>query len=126
MWGILDTELYRMLSDSSNEYSTDTDLRKVYREFVETLIVYLDTESDNIKRIRMLGTIQVEFETIKSLELSYGAKKDVLKIVYSEKVLSLTNKELELLYRQMEYPKYFIQIDTGGEITVLFESQNCE
>lgn len=112
MWRILDTELYKMLSDSSNEYSTDTDLRKTYREFVETLVIYLDTESDNIKRIRMLSTIQVEFETIKSLQLSYGAKKDILKIVYSEKVLSLTNKELELIYRQMQYPKYFIRIDT--------------
>lgn len=62
MWSILDSELYKMLSDSSNEYSTDTGLRKVYREFVETLVIYLDTESNNIKRIRMLNTIQVELK----------------------------------------------------------------
>lgn len=61
----------------------------------------------------MLNMTQVEFETIKSLKLSYGAKKDILKIVYSDKVLLLTNKELDLIYRQMEHPKYFIKIETG-------------
>lgn len=65
----------------------------------ERLILYLDTETDNVKRVRLLNMTQVEFETIKSLELSYGAKKDILKIVYSDKVLSLTNKELDLIHR---------------------------
>ena len=79
---------------------------------METLILYLDTENDNRKRIRTLNITQVEFEMIKSLELSYGNKGDILKIVYSDKVLLLINKELELIYRQMQYPKYFINIET--------------
>lgn len=54
----------------------------------------MDTEIDNIKRIRILNTTQVEFEMIKSLELSYGNRGDILKIVYSDKVLLLTNKEV--------------------------------
>ena len=78
---------------------------------METLILYLDTENDNRKRIRTLNITQVEFEMIKSLELSYGNKGNILKIVYSDKVLLLINKELELIYRQMQYPKYFINIE---------------
>lgn len=117
MWDILNTKLYAILSDPlyKSNPNSDTELRKVYKEFVEELIMYLDTENDNIKRIRMLNTTQVEFEMIRSLELSYGAKKDILKIVYSEKVLLLTSKELELIYRQMQYPKYFINIEADWQ-----------
>ena len=45
---------------------------------METLILYLDTENDNRKRIRTLNITQVEFEMIKSLELSYGNKGNIL------------------------------------------------
>lgn len=113
MWDILDTKLYTILSDPLYKSDSDSELKEAYKEFVERLILYLDTEIDNIKRVRLLNMTQVEFETIKSLELSYGAKKDILKIVYSDKVLSLTNKELDLIYRQMEHPKYFIRIETA-------------
>ena len=99
MWDILDTKLYTILSDPLYKSDSDSELKVVYKEFVEKLILYLDTETDNIKRVRLLNMTQVEFETIKSLELSYGAKKDILKIVYSDKVLSLTNKELDLIHR---------------------------
>lgn len=112
MWEILDTKLYMILSDPLYKSDSDSELKAAYKEFVERLILYLDTETDNVKRVRLLNMTQVEFETIKSLELSYGAKKDILKIVYSDKVLSLTNKELDLIHRQMEHPKYFIKIET--------------
>lgn len=112
MWNILNTKLYVILSDPLYKSDSDVELKKSYKEFVEKLIMYLDTENDNIKRIRTLNTTQVEFEMIRSLELSYGAKKDILKIVYSEKVLLFTSKELELTYRQMQYPKYFINIES--------------
>lgn len=113
MWGILNTELYKILSDSSNKHCADAELKKAYKEFVEALIIYLDMESDNIKRIRMLNTIQVEFATLKAMELSSPTKNETLKIVFMDKLMSLINMELELLYRQMEYPKFFINIDTG-------------
>lgn len=109
MWDILNTKLYTIMSDPLYKSDSDSELKEAYKKFVERLILYLDTETDNIKRVRLLNMTQVEFETIKSLELSYGAKQDMLKIVYSDKVLSLTNKELDLIYRQMEYPKYFWQ-----------------
>lgn len=114
MWDILDTKLYAILSNPLYKSSSDSEgeLKDVYKEFMETLILYLDTENDNRKRIRTLNITQVEFEMIKSLELSYGNKRDILKIVYSDKVLLLINKELELIYRQMQYPKYFINIET--------------
>lgn len=114
MWDILDTKLYAILSNPLYKSSSDSEgeLKDVYKEFMETLILYLDTENDNRKRIRTLNITQVEFEMIKSLELSYGNKGDILKIVYSDKVLLLINKELELIYRQMQYPKYFINIET--------------
>ena len=99
MWEILDTKLYMILSDPLYKSDSDSELKAAYKEFVERLILYLDTETDNVKRVRLLNMTQVEFETIKSLELSYVAKKDILKIVYSDKVLSLTNKELDLIHR---------------------------
>ena len=116
MWDILDTKLYAILSNPLYKSSSDSEgeLKDVYKEFMETLILYLDTENDNRKRIRTLNITQVEFEMIKSLELSYGNKGDILKIVYSDKVLLLINKELELIYRQMQYPKYFINIIATG------------
>ena len=36
-------------------------LKDVYKEFMETLILYLDTENDNRKRIRTLNITQVEY-----------------------------------------------------------------
>jgi len=35
-----------------------------------------------------------------------------LKIVFLDKLATLIEKELELLYRQMEYPKFFINIES--------------
>ena len=74
------------------EIDFEPQIKEAYREFVERLIFYLDSETDNMKRIRTLNLIHVEIETVKSLEVSYGAKKDVLKIVYSDKVLSFVQK----------------------------------
>ncbi|WP_298614793.1 RteC domain-containing protein [uncultured Odoribacter sp.] len=35
-----------------------------------------------------------------------------MKIVYSDKVLSFVQKELELIHKQMEFPRYFTKIET--------------
>lgn len=102
-----------LLSTSDTEIDFEPQIKEAYREFVERLIFYLDSETDNMKRIRTLNLIHVEIETVKSLEVSYGAKKDVLKIVYSDKVLSFVQKELELIHKQMEFPRYFIKIETS-------------
>ena len=115
MWDILETKLFRFLSEPNSETNIESQLKDAYREFVEKLIFYLDSEMDNMKRIRTLNLIYIEIETVKSLEVSYGAKKDVLKIVYSDKVLSFVQKELELIHKQMEFPKYFIKIETSWQ-----------
>ena len=67
-----------LLSTSDTEIDFEPQIKEAYR--------------DNMKRIRTLNLIHVEIETVKSLEVSYGAKKDVLKIVYSDKVLSFVQK----------------------------------
>lgn len=104
MWDILETRLFKFLSTSDTEIDFEPQIKEAYREFVERLIFYLDSETDNMKRIRTLNLIHIEIETVKSLEVSYGAKKDVLKIVYSDKVLSFLQKELELYIKELEFP----------------------
>ena len=76
MWDNLDTKPHAILSNPLYKSSSDSEreLKDVYKEFMETLILYLDTENDNRKHIRTLNITQVEFEMIKSLELSYGNK----------------------------------------------------
>ena len=90
-------------------------LNRKSKRHMERLIFYLDSETDNMKRIRTLNLIHIEIETVKSLEVSYGAKKDVLKIVYSDKVLSFLQKELELIHKELEFPRYFIKIETSWQ-----------
>lgn len=115
MWDILEVKLFRLLSESYSENGIEYQFKDAYKEFVERLIYYLDSETDNMKRIRTLNLIHIESETVKSLELSYGDKKNILKIVYSDKVSSFIQKELDLIHRQMEYPKYFIKIETSWQ-----------
>lgn len=115
MWAIFQTKLFAILSSASCNNNMESVLEIAYREFVNKLFLYLDTESNNIERIRLLNLVYIEFDMIKSLELSYGTKKNILKIVYSDKVLSFVNRECELIYRQMEYPKYFINIQSDWQ-----------
>lgn len=46
----------------------------------------------------MFNTTQTKFETIRTLELLEGTKKDILEIVDPGKIIWLTSKELELIY----------------------------
>lgn len=48
MWEILDTKLYMILSDPLYKSDSDSELKAAYKEFVERLILYLDTETDNV------------------------------------------------------------------------------
>lgn len=115
MWDILETKLFKLLSVSNTESDPEPQIKEAYREFVERLIFYLDSETDNMKRIRTLNLIHIEIETVKSLEVSYGTKQDVLKLIYCDKVLSFVQKELELIHKQMEFPKYFIRIEAAWQ-----------
>ena len=54
-----------LLSTSDTEIDFEPQIKEAYREFVERLIFYLDSETDNMKRIRTLNLIHVEIETVK-------------------------------------------------------------
>jgi hypothetical protein len=47
------------------------------------------------------------------LEESSPTKNSKLKTVFLDKIMSLIDMETNLVYRQMEYPKFFINVDTG-------------
>ena len=72
MWDILETKLFKFLSASNTESDPEPQIKEAYREFVERLIFYMDSETDNMKRIRALKLIHREIETVQSLEVSYG------------------------------------------------------
>ena len=44
-----------LLSTSDTEIDFEPQIKEAYREFVERLIFYLDSETDNMKRIRTLN-----------------------------------------------------------------------
>lgn len=54
----------------------------------------------------------IDFGTLKALEESCPTENSKLKLVFLDKLLSLINMEQGLIYRQMEYPKFFINIES--------------
>jgi hypothetical protein len=88
-------------------------MTSAYLEFVEQLFNYINKEKDNKELIRKLNTTYIDLGTLKSLEESSPTENDKLKIIFLDKLLSLVDMETELVYRQMENPKFFINIDTG-------------
>jgi len=54
MWDILETKLFKLLSVSNTGSDPEPQIKEAYREFVERLIFYLDSETDNMKRIRTI------------------------------------------------------------------------
>ena len=112
-WEVTDKRIYQLLK---HPYQLDKDVAEdmttAYLEFVEELIVYLNEGKDNKDIIRILNTAQIEFATIKAFEESLPTENNKLKLVFLDKLTVLVEKELELLYRQMEYPKFFINIES--------------
>ena len=112
-WEVTDKKIYQLLK---HPYQIDKtiveEMTSAYLEFVEELFVYLNEGKDNKEIIRKLNTAQIEFATIKAFEESVPTENNKLKIVFLDKLITLIEKELELLYRQMEYPKFFINIES--------------
>ena len=110
-WDITDKRIYQLLK---HPYQVDKsiveEMTSAYLEFVEELLVYLNDGKNNKEIIRQLNTAQIEFATIKAFEESIPTENNKLKIVFLDKLITLVEKELELLYRQMEYPRFFINI----------------
>lgn len=112
-WEVTDKRIYQLLKHPYQiDKSIVEEMTSAYLEFVEELFTYLNKDNDNKKIIRKLNTAHIEFATIKAFEESLPTENNKLKIVFLDKLIALTEKELELLYRQMEYPKFFISIES--------------
>lgn len=113
-WNLSEQSIYHLLRSSSNNEKLDEDaLSLAYKEFVEEVILFSGKESDYKILIRELNITFIEFESLKTILESDQESKCRFKLLTCNKVLSFINKELDLLYRQMEFPKYFINIETG-------------
>ena len=112
-WELTDKRIYQLLK---HPYQVDKsiveDMTSAYLDFVEDLFVFLNEGKDNKEIIRKLNTANIEFATIKAFEQSLPTENNKLKIVFLDKLITLIEKELDLLYRQMEYPKFFINIES--------------
>jgi hypothetical protein len=112
-WEVTDKRIYQLLKHPYQvDKSVVEDMTSAYLEFVEELFAYLNEETDNKSIIRKLNTTHIEFVTIKAFEQSLPTDNNKLKIVFLDKLTALVEKELELLYRQMEYPRFFINIES--------------
>lgn len=112
-WELTDKRIFQLLK---HPYQIDKavveNMTSAYLEFVEELFEYLNDVKDNKKLIRKLNTAYIEFATIKAFEESIPTENNKLKIVFLNKLITLIEKEQDLLYRQMEYPKFFINIES--------------
>ena len=97
-------------------------MTSAYLEFVEELFEYLNDVKDNKEVIRKLNTAYIEFATIKAFEESIPTENNKLKIVFLNKLITLIEKEQDLLYRQMEYPKFFINIESEWKSPICVNS----
>lgn len=112
-WEVTNKRIYQLLKHPCQvDKSVVENMTSAYLEFVEELLTYLNEGKDNKDIIRKLNMTQIEFATIKALEESLPTENNKLKLVFLDKLIALVDKELELLYRQMEYPKFFINIES--------------
>lgn len=122
-WELTDKRIYQLLK---HPYQVDKsiveDMTSAYLEFVEELFEYLNDVKDNKKVIRKLNTAYIEFATIKAFEESIPTENNKLKIVFLNKLITLIEKEQDLLYRQMEYPKFFINIESEWKSPICVNS----
>ncbi|WP_294543113.1 RteC domain-containing protein [uncultured Bacteroides sp.] len=112
-WNLSDQYIYNLLKSTNNVTDFDEDqLLMAYREFVESTITFLDNESDYKTLIRELNLIYIEFEALKNKLEAEQYPCNKIKSITCNKILSFINKELDLLHHQMEFPKFFINIET--------------
>ena len=123
-WNLAEKQIYKLLKHSFQKEKSDIEaITAAYLEFVEELFGYLNKENDNKTRIRQLNMSYIDFGTIKALEETSPTENSKLKIIYLDKLLSLINMEQELIYRQMEYPKFFINIESDWKSPFYLNSE---
>lgn len=112
-WVLTDKQIYLLLKHPCQiDKDVAEKMTSAYLEFVEELFEHLNDVKDNKELIRKLNTAYIEFATIKAFEESIPTENNKLKIVFLNKLITLIEKEQDLLYRQMEYPKFFINIES--------------
>lgn len=112
-WEITEQHIYQLLKHPYQiDKSVVENMTSAYLEFVEELFAYIGNTKDNKEIIRKLNITYIEFATIKAFEESIPTENNKLKIVFLNKLITLIEKEQDLLYRQMEYPKFFINIES--------------
>ncbi|MFT0586607.1 RteC domain-containing protein [Bacteroides thetaiotaomicron] len=112
-WELTEKRIYQLLKHPHQiDKAIVEEMASAYLEFVEELFAYLNEGKDNKAIIRKLNTTHIEFSTIKAFEESLPTENNKLKVVFLDKLITLVEKELELLYRQMEYPRFFINIES--------------
>ena len=112
-WEITEQHIYQLLKHPYQiDKSVVENMTFAYLEFVEELFAYIGNTKDNKEIIRKLNITYIEFATIKAFEESIPTENNKLKIVFLNKLITLIEKEQDLLYRQMEYPKFFINIES--------------
>jgi hypothetical protein len=112
-WELTDQRIYQLLKHPHHvEESKMEEMTIAYLDFVEGLFSYINKEDDKKELIRKLNTSYIDFGALKELEETEPTKNSRLKITFLNKLMSLLDMETNLIYRQMENPKFFINIDT--------------
>lgn len=126
-WEITDKRIYQLLKHPYQvDKSVVEEMTTAYLDFVEELFAYLNEGRDNKTIIRKLNTTHIEFATIKAFEQSLPTENNKLKIVFLDKIITLVEKELELLYRQMEFPRFFINIESEWKSPICVNSEEIK
>lgn len=126
-WELTEKRIYQLLKHPYQiEKEIAEEMTSAYLEFLEELFIYLNEGKDNKEIIRKLNTTHIEFATIKAFEESLPTENNKLKIVFLDKVIALVEKELELLDRQMEYPRFFINIESEWTSPICINSEQIK
>lgn len=126
-WEITDKRIYQLLKHPYQiDKSVAEEMTIAYLEFVEELFTFLNERKDNKTIIRKLNTTHIEFATIKAFEQSIPTENNKLKIVFLDKLITLIEKELDLLYRQMEYPRFFVNIESEWKSPICVNSEEIK
>ncbi|KAA6335984.1 hypothetical protein EZS27_015821 [termite gut metagenome] len=126
-WEVTDRRIYQLLKHPYQvDESVVEEMTSAYLEFVEELFAYLNEGKDNKMIIRKLNTTHIEFATIKAFEQSLPTENNKLKIVFLDKLITLVERELELLYRQMEHPRFFINIESEWKSPICVNSEEIK
>jgi len=115
-WELTNKRIYQLLKYPQQENQSFADeLHSAYDEFVEDLFNYLNKETDKKQAIRKLNTTYVEFATNKTLESTSPTDNSKIKLLFLTKIITLVDREMELILHQMEHPKFFFSFDSAYE-----------